>query len=239
MKQFLLIFLLPFVCLSSPLTISPIKPPSDLVGVYKVISLEYTYSNGTKLSFGSSHLNGSYAVMSKEGVLTGSLLINYNSQNIQSTAISYLTWYSGTQFKTYSIAASSIPSQSINVGIEYTSSYTFVNNILTVTAVDTTFTSVEKLEKIYNVASQAQDTILDNSKLTSKTTGWKLLGADTEITPSEVFSKNSNAQIIWVYKDGKWQAKGSTSALNSKLSEQNHEFISIIESGDGFWINVK
>jgi len=81
--------------------------------------------------------------------------------------------------------------------------------------------------------------ILENSKLTDTTSGWRLLGANRDLSVSEIFSKNPNISIMWIYRDDKWQAIGADSIINEIITDKGILLIDEIENGDGFWINVK
>ena len=82
--------------------------------------------------------------------------------------------------------------------------------------------------------------ILDNQKFTNSTSGWRLLGSNRDLTPSEIFSKNPQVSIVWIYRDGKWQAKGANSRIDIAISSnRNISILNTIENGDGFWIYTK
>ena len=82
--------------------------------------------------------------------------------------------------------------------------------------------------------------VLDNPKLTDTTTGWRLLGVEKNISVDDILNKNQKISIVWAYKDGTWYAKGADESINSLIMQNyNISLLDTLESGDGFWINVK
>jgi hypothetical protein len=90
-----------------------------------------------------------------------------------------------------------------------------------------------KLSGTSDTFEESPFNIIANPKLINATTGWTMLGAGSDITPSDIHSANGNIKTIWVYRNGEWYLDYNGALPNGvKKLESLH-------AGEGFWIYVK
>ena len=81
--------------------------------------------------------------------------------------------------------------------------------------------------------------ITTDSKLTSTTKGWKLLGTGTNINVNDLESVNNNIHIIWSYTNNTWNAYSTDTDVQSVIETLTSiNTLESIDAGSGFWVNV-
>ena len=69
------------------------------------------------------------------------------------------------------------------------------------------------------------------------TSGWNLAGAGKTINVAELYAKEPNIKTVWVWNNGSWKIWSPDDSINSLVSQYGMATFSLIEKGQGFWIN--
>lgn len=204
---------------SAPITVSPVKVPDELTGLYKATSFVLRY-NGTNYIYNEYDLEGTYMMLGKDGTYSSTALIN----GTMATTFGYITNYT----------SSSVTYTNILDGTSITESYQFSNNILTMSSsgLNTSYTMTAK--KVLQVATQpSNNSNITMTYLNSLSSGWTLIGTQSSITDLTVFN---NVQIIWIHHNGIWSAYSSIASINQNILNANIPIISAIPENNGIWI---
>ena len=81
--------------------------------------------------------------------------------------------------------------------------------------------------------------ILNNAKLTNNISGWRLLGGGSDINVTTLNKINSAINIVWSYNSDVWSAYSPDEAMQTLINNNGFFTIKTINTGVGFWVNVK
>ncbi len=70
------------------------------------------------------------------------------------------------------------------------------------------------------------------------TQGWNLKGSYLDNIDMSQFD-NDNISTVWKWDNGQWQIYSPDSAIDNIIANYNLSAISLINAGDGFWVNAK